>query len=239
QAYHAPGDPNLSAEGGMTKIAVRAQFTPGTVTVTASAPGLASGSASFDVKAAVGPTFTGSSLTVAPAASAAALAIVSQPASQTVAIGQSGQFTVLVAGAGPVGFQWLKNGSPIDAATSYRYTTPATSSSDNGAAYSVIVTGAGTSTTSSVATLSVVQPSAPAITTQPQAQTAVAGQSAEFSVAASGSPVLSYQWKKNGADIPGATATVYDTPPLANTDDGSSYSVTVTNGAGTVTSAAA
>jgi beta-galactosidase len=49
QTYHAPLDPNLNFEGGMTKIAVRAQFTPGTVTVTATAPGLGMGSTTFTV----------------------------------------------------------------------------------------------------------------------------------------------------------------------------------------------
>jgi hypothetical protein len=49
QTYHAPGDPELNAEGGMCKVAVRAQFTPGTVTVTASAAGLKSGSTTFTV----------------------------------------------------------------------------------------------------------------------------------------------------------------------------------------------
>jgi hypothetical protein len=48
--YHAPGDPQLQAEGGMTKVALRSQFTSGTVTVTASAPGLTSGSASFTIQ---------------------------------------------------------------------------------------------------------------------------------------------------------------------------------------------
>jgi hypothetical protein len=47
--YHAPGDPELQAEGGMCKVAVRAQFTPGMVTVTASSPGLRSGSATFEI----------------------------------------------------------------------------------------------------------------------------------------------------------------------------------------------
>ena len=49
QTYHAPGDPELSAEGGMCKVAVRAQFTAGTVTVSATSPGLKPGSATFTV----------------------------------------------------------------------------------------------------------------------------------------------------------------------------------------------
>jgi hypothetical protein len=47
--YHSPGDPELQAEGGLCKVAVKAQFTPGTVTVTATSPGLGMGSATFDV----------------------------------------------------------------------------------------------------------------------------------------------------------------------------------------------
>ncbi len=49
QTYHAPGDPNLNAEGGMCKVAVKAQFTPGMVTVTATSPGLKPGTTTFAV----------------------------------------------------------------------------------------------------------------------------------------------------------------------------------------------
>ena len=45
--YHAPGDPELQAEGGLMRIAVRSTFAPGAVRVTATAPGLQSGSATF------------------------------------------------------------------------------------------------------------------------------------------------------------------------------------------------
>jgi hypothetical protein len=93
--------------------------------------------------------------------------------------------------------------------------------------------------TSSSASLTVVAPSVPTITTAPAAQTAAAGQSAQFSVAAAGSPLLTYQWQKNNADIAGATGAVYTTPPLLGTDSGSTFDVVVSNSAGTVTSAAA
>jgi hypothetical protein len=46
-SYHAPGDPNLNAEGGLRKVAVRSMFTPGTVTVTATSPGLGTGTTTF------------------------------------------------------------------------------------------------------------------------------------------------------------------------------------------------
>ena len=47
--YHAPLDPNLAAEGGLIKVAVRSTFTPGVVTVNATSPGLGAGNASFTV----------------------------------------------------------------------------------------------------------------------------------------------------------------------------------------------
>src|SRR5207245_4038912 len=55
-------------------------------------------------------------------------------------------------------------------------------------------------------------PTAPAITSQPGNQTVTAGQTATFTVVASGSAPLAYQWQKNGANIAGATAASYTTP---------------------------
>ena len=45
--FHAPGDPELQAEGGLMRAAVRTTFTPGDIKVTVSSPGLKSGSASI------------------------------------------------------------------------------------------------------------------------------------------------------------------------------------------------
>jgi hypothetical protein len=80
---------------------------------------------------------------------------------------------------------------------------------------------------------------APTITTQPQSQTVTAGHTATFSVVASGTTPLTYQWMKNTVAIGGATATSYTTPATATTDSGSSFTVTVTNTKGNVTSNAA
>jgi len=54
-------------------------------------------------------------------------------------------------------------------------------------------------------------------------------------VLAEGSQPLSYQWQRDGVDIPGATSPSYTTPPLTTGDD-ALFSVTVINSAGTVTS---
>ncbi|WP_211102049.1 discoidin domain-containing protein [Nitrospirillum pindoramense] len=240
QSYHAPGDPNLTAEGGITRIAVRAQFTPGTVKVTATAPGLGAGTASFQIMPITGPTLGSNGSLSVPAAPSSALAIVTQPQDQTVTVSQSATFTVLTAGSTPLTYQWQRGGVAIPGATGYSYTTPVTALTDNGALYSVVVSNAsGTSVTSKSALLSVVPPTVPAIVAQPQPQTVIAGQNAAFSVTATGSPVLRYQWYRNGTAISGATASVYNTPVLTLADNGASFTVVVTNTAGTVTSAAA
>ena len=76
----------------------------------------------------------------------------------------------------------------------------------------------------------------PSITSQPNDQQVVAGQTATFSVTASGSGTLAYQWKKGGADVNGATSPSYSTPATTPADNGTTYSVTVTNAVGSVTS---
>lgn len=81
--------------------------------------------------------------------------------------------------------------------------------------------------------------SAPAITTQPSNQTVGAGQTATFSVVATGTPPLSYQWQKGTSAIAGATSTTYTTPTTSLSDSGSTFRAVVSNSAGTATSAAA
>ncbi len=79
---------------------------------------------------------------------------------------------------------------------------------------------------------------APVIQAQPQSQTVTTGSSALFSVTATGHPALTYQWYFNGAAISGATASSYS---LASAQSGNagSYTVTVTNAVGRVTSSPA
>jgi len=73
---------------------------------------------------------------------------------------------------------------------------------------------------------------APQITTQPANQSVTAGQTATFSVVASGTAPLGYQWSKNGTAISGATAASYTTPATTSADNGASFAVTVSNAAG-------
>jgi glucose/arabinose dehydrogenase len=77
---------------------------------------------------------------------------------------------------------------------------------------------------------------APTITTQPSSQTVASGQSATFSVVASGTAPLSYQWTRNGAVIPGATASSYTLGSATAADSGASFQCVVSNAFGTTTS---
>ena len=79
-------------------------------------------------------------------------------------------------------------------------------------------------------------PVAPTISTQPADASVPAGQTAHFSVVATGTSPLSYQWHANGQDIAGATAASFTTAPTTATDDGTGFSVTVSNSTGSVTS---
>jgi hypothetical protein len=281
--------------------------------------------------------------------SAIAPSITTQPASRTVTAGQTAAFTVVATGTTPLGYQWKKNGTAVSGATSSSYTTPATTSSDNGAQFTVTVSNSAGSVTSNGATLTVSTVSAPkvslsatsltfgsqavgtssvvrfttltntgnatltfsavvsgdfafggvgtcgssvaagasctisvkftptttgtrtggvtltdnagnspqtisltgigsttsavavapSITTQPASRTVTAGQTAAFTVAATGTAPLTYQWKRNGTAISGATSSSYTTPATTSSDNGAQFTVAVSNSAGNVTSNAA
>jgi glucose/arabinose dehydrogenase len=76
---------------------------------------------------------------------------------------------------------------------------------------------------------------APVITSQPQSISVAQGQSASFSVTATGNPAPSYQWRRNGANISGATSPTYSISNVQPSHAGQ-YSVVVNNNTGTVTS---
>ena len=163
--------------------------------------------------------------------------ITQQPMSQTVNVGQTATFTVSATGAMPLTYQWQKNGANISGATSATYTTPATTSADNGATFGVTVMHSTQSVASSLATLTVNGP--PSITSQPSNQTVTVGQTATFSITAAGTAPLSYQWQKNQVNIAGATSASYTTPATTSADNGTSFRVIVTNPVTNVTSNAA
>ena len=76
----------------------------------------------------------------------------------------------------------------------------------------------------------------PMIVIPPESQTVMVGEPATFSIIANGTETLSYQWQKNGVDIPGEIYASYTIPGTTLQDNGSTYRVIVTNPAGSVIS---
>ncbi|MGA2279766.1 MAG: immunoglobulin domain-containing protein [Verrucomicrobiota bacterium] len=179
-----------------------------------------------------------------------------QPASQTNGVGTKVTMTVTATGTSPLSYQWIIGGTTnlmsgtnlvngvkvITSGATSNVLTISNVQTNNDGNYTVVVTGPGGSTNSSVAVLTVY--SSPVITVQPTPtnQAIAVGATATYSVTAIGTVPLSYQWLVNGTSltngggISGAktnvlTITTTNTPNITN-----SYSVIVTNVAGSVTS---
>jgi uncharacterized protein (TIGR02145 family) len=198
------------------------------------AQGSDSGTYTVVVSNGIAPSATSKAavLTVKPAPGAPVITV--QPQSQTVTAGGSATFTVAATGTAPLSYQWQQNGAAIPGATASSYSVSNAAASAIGA-YTVVVTNAGGlgSIMSNSAILTVNIP--PTIALQPASQIVIVGQRATFNVMASGTTPFSYQWGKDGAVIPGATASSLIVNAFALADSGN-YSVTVMNGMGSVTS---
>jgi Immunoglobulin I-set domain len=159
-----------------------------------------------------------------------------QPSNQTVAVGATATFSVVATGTAPLHYQWQKGTTAISSATSASYTTPAAIISDNGSQFSVIVSNSAGSITSNAATLTVSSSGPPVITQQPANQTVAVGETATFSVAATGTLPLTYEWQKGTTPIAGATSASYTTPATTSADSGSQFKVLVSNSGGNAAS---
>ncbi|MFN0159305.1 MAG: immunoglobulin domain-containing protein [Bacteroidota bacterium] len=84
-----------------------------------------------------------------------------------------------------------------------------------------------------------VQADGPTIVQQPASTTVNVGQAASFTVSATGTDPLAYQWQKNGVSVPGAILPSYTTPPTVPADNGAEFRCVVSNVAGSITSAVA
>ncbi len=163
----------------------------------------------------------------------APLAITSQPASLTAIAGQYPSFSVSYTGENPT-FQWYKDGVAIPGATGSSFTLSPAKVADSGS-YTVVLTNAVGSVASAAATLTVNPVGSPAITTQPLGKSLSYYNSFSLSVSANGIAPLSYQWKKDGTPIDGATSTTYSRAAAVTADAGK-YTVTITNAIASVTS---
>ena len=175
---------------------------------------------------------------VIAAGASTAPAITTQPAAQTVTAGASVTFTVVATGSPPPTFQWRKDGAALLGATDATLSLANVQPADAGA-YSVLVTNAAGTVASNNAALTVNAATiAASITTPPASQTASVGATVTFTVVATGSPTLAFQWRKDTVAIAGATSA---TLVLANVQPASAgaYSVVVANSGATVTSVSA
>jgi Immunoglobulin domain len=161
-----------------------------------------------------------------------------QPSSQTVTAGASVTFTAAANGTPAPTYQWRKNGNNINGATNSTFTINPVSVGDAGN-YTVVASNSAGNVTSNTATLTVNPAnSAPSFTTQPASQNVVAGVSVTFTAAANGTPTPTYQWRKNGVNINGATGSSYTIVNVTGGDSGS-YTVVASNSVSSVTSSPA
>lgn len=158
--------------------------------------------------------------------------IVSQPVSLVRNEGQSASFSVSAEGSAPLSYQWQRNGVdlPGQAGTSLSFSSV---TSANEGAYRVIISNAFGQVQSSNATLTVRVP--PTITSHPVSQTVTSGSSVEFSVTATGTAPLNFQWQRNQVDLPGETGPTLIISEVLGGMAGD-YRVRVSNAAGTATS---
>ena len=168
---------------------------------------------------------------------AVAPAIITHPANQQVSVGDTATFTVIASGSLPRSYEWLKDGSPIPGANAASYSIVA-ATADSGAAFRCRVTNGAGSVTSDPGYL-IVGTFPPTITAHPVQAFVGLNETATFSVTATGTKPLTYQWQRDSVDIPGANAPSYTTPPIVSDDNGRSYRCVVTNDYGTDTSEAA
>jgi hypothetical protein len=174
-------------------------------------------------------------------------AVIANPASQTVMVGNTATFTAAASGAQTPSVQWEVSTSgggafsPIAGATSTTYSFTA-SALENGNEYEAVFSNAAGSATSTAATLTIA--TAPVVTANPASSTVAAGSTATFTAAASGSPTPSVQWEVSTSGgtafspITGATSTTYSF--TANTsENGNEYEAVFSNPAGSAISTAA
>lgn len=174
-----------------------------------------------------------------------------QPQAASVTAPNTATFTVAVTGQPAPTVQWQRSSnagatySDIAGATAASYTTAATTLADSGALFRARASNSAGSATSTAATLTVAAALvAPAITTQPLDVSVVSGQTATWSVAATGVPAPTFQWQLSSdggttfANINGATSSSYSLV-TAVADNGKRVRVLASNSQGTATSRAA
>ena len=161
--------------------------------------------------------------------------ILAAPADRSVAVGTGTTFTVMAAALPAPSYQWMKNQTTIAGATSNSLSF-ANVTTDHAGAYAVVVANDYGSTVTLPATLSVV--TTPLITAQPIGGVRLVGESITLSVAVEAGPGTTFQWLRNDIPVVGATSARLTLTNIEALTAGT-YTVIVTNLAGSTTSAAA
>ena len=157
---------------------------------------------------------------------------ISGPTDQTVIQGNNGTFSASVSGLPAPTIQWQENGTDIPDATGTPLVLTNVQYSQDGSVYSIIASNEAGSATNS-ATLHVII--TPTISQHPTNLTVTVGQSASFSVTASGVPAPTYQWQKNNSNILNATNATYSIASV-QASDMANYRAVVSNAAGSINS---
>ncbi|MBS1911024.1 MAG: SBBP repeat-containing protein [Bacteroidetes bacterium] len=151
--------------------------------------------------------------------------VTAAPQGSSACVGASHTFTVATSGPAAT-YQWQFNGAPIPGATGASYTIPSVKQSDAGS-YTVAIAYAPCESKPLVTAPAVLTVGSIDIASGPDDQHVQLGQAASFSVTASGSSGLSYQWRKNGQAVAGATSSTYSIGAAAVADTGT-YDVVIT-----------
>ena len=156
-----------------------------------------------------------------------------QPGTDDVCVGETAQLSVVATGDAPLTYQWYDIFLlPVPGATSSTLTISNAQVGDEGLYLCTVTNGVG-STDSGFGQITIQE--GVSITSQPASQTVDEGDNVTFTVTATGDGPLSYQWRKDGSNIGGATSDSYTITGATPADDGD-YDVRVTNDCGNVIS---
>jgi Immunoglobulin I-set domain len=228
----ASGDAPMSYQWYMNGAAAGSNSSTFSITQTTSGQ---TGAQVYVVVTNAGGSATSAMATLTVSATATAPTFTQQPVSVTVTAGQSAAFSVVATGTAPLTYQWFMNGTAAGTNSS-TFSIAQTTTGQTGTQIHVKVSNATGSVTSAMVTLTVTTAAiAPTITQQPVGVTVTAGQSAAFSVTATGTAPLTYQWFLNGTAA-GTNSSAFSIAQATTGQTGAQIHVKVSNATGNVTS---
>jgi hypothetical protein len=230
-SYDLTGLPSGLSIDPATGVVSGTPLTAGTYTLSANAANALGSGPSTSITFTVTDPATGAAGPTAPL-------ILVAPQPQSATVGSNAQFSVTAVGSGALGYQWSLNNIPISGASASTLSLANVNATDAGS-YTVTVansTGAIVSAPVGLTILSLFVP--PSITSQPYKALATAGSPVTFTVGASGTGPLTYQWLADGVPIGGATTATFTLPSVQPADAGT-YSAVASNPYGSSTSAGA